>query len=37
MKEIGSRQVRYGDVEGTGWLGIAEPEIVKKLSAKKIA
>jgi len=29
LKEVGSRRVRYGDVEGR--LGVAEPGTVKKL------
>ena len=31
IQEVGSRQVRYGEVQGTGTLGVAEPGAVNKL------
>jgi hypothetical protein len=33
LKEVGERKVRYGEVEveGSGRLGVAEPQAVKKL------
>jgi Protein of unknown function (DUF3176) len=31
LKEVGDRKVRYGEVEGTGTLGVAEPQIVRRL------
>jgi hypothetical protein len=32
LKEVGDRKVRYGEVEGTGTLGVAEPQVVRRLN-----
>jgi hypothetical protein len=34
LKEVGNRKIRYGEVQGQGRLGMAEPEAVIKLVGK---
>lgn len=33
LRQVGSRRLRYGEVEGTGRLGIAEPEAVRDIGS----
>jgi hypothetical protein len=37
LKEVGDRQVRYGEVVGTGHLGVASPDAVTKPSKTRVS
>ena len=37
LKEVGARKVRYGEVEGTGKLGVAEPQRVRRLNTAPVS